>query len=123
RPEQIVLERHARSPLCPVAIFLKIACATIDWLAAENKYSLHGEPQGSKSFAFAVISLSSVFPRNLTRRIVAMKRTKVAGAVLATAVALAFGASALNAGDTPSPSAQAAQIKCLGANACKGERA
>ena len=43
--------------------------------------------------------------------------------MLATAVALAFGASALNAGDTPSPSAQAAQIKCLGANACKGQSA
>ncbi len=52
-----------------------------------------------------------------------MKTTKLAGAMLATAVALAFGASALNAGDTPSPSAQAAQIKCLGANACKGQSA
>jgi hypothetical protein len=52
-----------------------------------------------------------------------MKTTRIAGAVLATAVALAFGASALNAGDAPSPSAQAAQIKCLGANACKGQSA
>jgi len=52
-----------------------------------------------------------------------MKTTKLAGAMLATAVALAFGASALYAGDAPSPSAQAAQIKCLGANACKGQSA
>ena len=52
-----------------------------------------------------------------------MKTTKIAGAVLATAVALAFTASALNAGDAPSPSTQASQIKCLGANACKGQSA
>ena len=52
-----------------------------------------------------------------------MKATGVAGALLATAVALAFTASATSAGDTPSPSAQAARIKCLGANACKGQSA
>ena len=52
-----------------------------------------------------------------------MKRTKVAGAMLATAVALAFTASAVSAGDAPSPSTQAAQIKCLGANECKGQSA
>jgi hypothetical protein len=109
--------------LCSVAIFLKLACLTIDWPVAENKSSLEDEPRDSKSFTFPVISLSAYFGRNLTRRIAAMKTTKIAGAVLATAVALAFGASALNAGDTPSPSAQAAQIKCLGANACKGQSA
>ena len=52
-----------------------------------------------------------------------MKRTKVAGAMLATAVALAFTGSVVNAGDAPSPSTQAAQVKCLGANACKGQSA
>jgi hypothetical protein len=52
-----------------------------------------------------------------------MKRTKVAGAMLATAVALAFTGSVVNAGDAPSPSTQVAQIKCLGANACKGQSA
>ena len=52
-----------------------------------------------------------------------MKTSRVAGAVIATAVALAFTSSGLNAGDAPSPSAQAAQIKCLGANACKGQSA
>jgi len=52
-----------------------------------------------------------------------MKTTRVAGAVLATAVALAFTGSGLNAADTPSPSTQAAQIKCLGINACKGQSA
>ena len=52
-----------------------------------------------------------------------MTRTKLAGAVLATAVALAFTGSALNAADSQSASTQAAQIKCLGANACKGQSA
>jgi len=52
-----------------------------------------------------------------------MKKTRMAGAMLATAVALAFAGSVACAGDTPSPSAQAAQLKCLGANACKGQSA
>ena len=52
-----------------------------------------------------------------------MKTTRLAGAMLATAVALAFTGSALNAADTQSQSTQAAQIKCLGANACKGQSA
>jgi uncharacterized membrane protein len=52
-----------------------------------------------------------------------MKRSKVAGAMLATAVALAFTSSVVSAGDAPSPSTQAAQLKCLGANACKGQSA
>jgi hypothetical protein len=50
-----------------------------------------------------------------------MNKTKVAGAILATAVALAFTGSAFAA--DASPSAQAPQIKCLGANACKGQSA
>ncbi|MFZ0680261.1 hypothetical protein [Candidatus Binatus sp.] len=52
-----------------------------------------------------------------------MKKTTIAGAMLATAVALAFTGSVLNAEDTPGASANAAQIKCLGANACKGQSA
>ena len=52
-----------------------------------------------------------------------MKKTRIAGAMLATAVALTFTASMLNAGDSPSPASGAAQIKCLGANACKGQSA
>ena len=52
-----------------------------------------------------------------------MRTTRIAGAVLATAVALAFTGSRLNAGDAPSPSTQAEQIKCLGINACKGQSA
>src|SRR5271169_3825044 len=67
RPEQIVLERHARSPLLSVAILLKLACLTIDLLAAENKSSLEGELRDSKSFAFPVISLSSIFPPKLDK--------------------------------------------------------
>jgi uncharacterized membrane protein len=49
-----------------------------------------------------------------------MKKATIAGAMLATAVALAFTGSALNAADT---SPQPAQLKCLGANACKGQSA
>jgi hypothetical protein len=52
-----------------------------------------------------------------------MKKTRIAGAMLATAVALTFTASVLHAGDSPSPATEAAQIKCLGANACKGQSA
>lgn len=50
-----------------------------------------------------------------------MKTTRVAGAILATAVALAFTGSAFAA--DASPSTQAQQLKCLGANACKGQSA
>jgi hypothetical protein len=57
----------------------------------------------------------------LKKEIRAMKTTRFAGAMLATAVALAFTGSALNAADTQNQSTQAAQIKCLGANACKGQ--
>ena len=49
-----------------------------------------------------------------------MKKTTIAGAMLATAVALAFTGSAVNAADS---STQPAQLKCLGANACKGQSA
>jgi uncharacterized membrane protein len=42
------------------------------------------------------------------------------GALLATAVALAFTSSAKA---EPSPSVQPQQVKCLGANACKGQSA
>jgi hypothetical protein len=50
-----------------------------------------------------------------------MKTTSLAGAVLATAVALAFTGSAFAA--DASPSTQPTQLKCLGANACKGQSA
>ena len=52
-----------------------------------------------------------------------MKKAKIAGAMLATAVALAFTGSVVNAADSASPSTQPAQLKCLGANACKGQSA
>jgi hypothetical protein len=52
-----------------------------------------------------------------------MKRATLRKAMLATAVALVFTGSALNAADAQSPSAQTAQLKCLGANACKGQSA
>ncbi len=49
-----------------------------------------------------------------------MKKTRIAGAMLATAVALAFTGSVVNAADAPGAPAQ---IKCLGGNACKGQSA
>jgi hypothetical protein len=49
-----------------------------------------------------------------------MNKTAIAGAMLATAVALAFSGNVVNAADT---STQPGQIKCLGANACKGQSA
>lgn len=52
-----------------------------------------------------------------------MKTRKVTSTLLATAVAVAFGAITANAADAPSPSTQAPQVKCLGANACKGQSA
>jgi hypothetical protein len=52
-----------------------------------------------------------------------MKKTRVAGAMFATAVALAFTGTVASAQNTPSGSTQAAQLKCLGANACKGQSA
>ena len=50
-----------------------------------------------------------------------MNKSGIAGAMLATAVALAFTSVAATAAD--SSSTQASQIKCLGANACKGQSA
>jgi hypothetical protein len=47
----------------------------------------------------------------------------MAGAVLATAVALAFSSSGVKAQDASPSAAQAPQVKCLGANACKGQSA
>jgi uncharacterized membrane protein len=58
---------------------------------------------------------------NSKGEVLAMKTTKVAGAMLATAVALAFMSSPARAADPSSPSATKAQIKCLGANSCKGQ--
>ena len=51
-----------------------------------------------------------------------MNKTRIAGAMLATAVALAFTGSVAWAEDAPGASA-ATQIKCLGGNACKGQSA
>ncbi len=50
-----------------------------------------------------------------------MNKAKMAGAMLATAVALTFMSTTVKAADTSSPSATKAQIKCLGANSCKGQ--
>jgi hypothetical protein len=51
-----------------------------------------------------------------------MNKTRIAGAMLATAVALAFTGSVVSAEDTPGASAST-QIKCVGGNACKGQSA
>ena len=51
-----------------------------------------------------------------------MNKTRIAGAMLATAVALAFTGSVAFAEDTPGASAPS-QIKCVGGNACKGQSA
>ncbi len=50
-----------------------------------------------------------------------MKKAGMAGAMLATAVALAFMGNTVKAADTSSPSAQQAPVKCLGGNSCKGQ--
>src|SRR6266436_7618369 len=51
-----------------------------------------------------------------------MNKTRIAGAMLASAVALAFTGSVVSAEDTPGASAPM-QIKCVGGNACKGQSA
>ena len=51
-----------------------------------------------------------------------MTRARLTGAMLATAVALAFGCNAAYAADN-SGSAAASQVKCVGGNACKGQSA
>ena len=49
-----------------------------------------------------------------------MTKTKVTGAMLATAVALVFMGSAALATDSSSSSASS-QVKCVGGNSCKGQ--
>jgi hypothetical protein len=51
-----------------------------------------------------------------------MSKAKVTGAMLATAVALAFMGSVVQAADT-SGSPAASQVKCVGGNSCKGQSA
>ncbi len=50
------------------------------------------------------------------------KGTRITGAALATAVALMFVGNAV-AADTSSSDASSAQVKCVGANSCKGQSA
>src|SRR5258708_7769229 len=50
-----------------------------------------------------------------------MTKAKLTGAVMATAVALAFMGSAVHAAD--SSTAAGAQVKCVGGNSCKGQSA
>jgi len=49
-----------------------------------------------------------------------MIRTKLTGAMLATAVALIFAGNGVYAADS-SDSTAASQVKCVGGNACKGQ--
>ena len=50
-----------------------------------------------------------------------MTKAKITGAMMATAVALVFMGSTVNAAD--SSSATTAQVKCVGGNSCKGQSA
>jgi hypothetical protein len=50
-----------------------------------------------------------------------MTRTKITGAMLATAVALIFAGNNLYAADSTDSTAAASQVKCVGGNACKGQ--
>jgi len=50
-----------------------------------------------------------------------MRKKRILGAVLATTVAMAFAGTV--SAEEPSPSTQPQQVKCLGANACKGQSA
>ena len=50
-----------------------------------------------------------------------MTKAKLTGAMLATAVALIFAGNAAYAADSSDSTAAAAQIKCVGGNACKGQ--
>jgi hypothetical protein len=52
-----------------------------------------------------------------------MKKTAATGAILATAVAMMFAANPSFAQTNSSSSAQAAKVKCIGANDCKGKSA
>jgi len=58
----------------------------------------------------------------LAREMASMTKAKLTGAMLATAVALVFAASAVQAADSAS-SAPAPQVKCVGGNSCKGKSA
>lgn len=49
-----------------------------------------------------------------------MRKTKITGAMLATAVALVFAGSAVQAADS---STATSQVKCVGGNSCKGQSA
>jgi len=49
-----------------------------------------------------------------------MRKMKIGGAALATAVALLFASGAVIAADSGS---QQSQVKCIGGNACKGQSA
>jgi hypothetical protein len=51
-----------------------------------------------------------------------MKNAKFTGAILATAVALAFMGNTVQAAESSDSGAQA-QVKCLGGNSCKGQSA
>lgn len=50
-----------------------------------------------------------------------MNKGKLTGAVLATAVALAFIGNGVQAADSSSADSAPAQVKCVGGNACKGQ--
>ena len=50
-----------------------------------------------------------------------MNKSKLTGAMLATAVALIFAGNAVYAADSTDSKAAAASVKCVGGNACKGQ--
>jgi uncharacterized membrane protein len=51
-----------------------------------------------------------------------MNKTKLTGAMLATAVALIFAGNTVHGADsTDSKAAASSQVKCVGGNACKGQ--
>jgi len=52
-----------------------------------------------------------------------MKKTAATGAILATAVGMMFMSNPTFAQGTSSSSPQAAKVKCVGANDCKGKSA
>jgi uncharacterized membrane protein len=50
-----------------------------------------------------------------------MTRTKLTGAMMATAVALIFAGNTVYAADSPNSTSAASQVKCVGGNSCKGQ--
>ena len=50
-----------------------------------------------------------------------MKKAKITGAMLATAVALMFAGNAVQRLTVPTRARAASQVKCVGGNACKGQ--